>query len=374
MITLGIIYTLIPISVYFFFRSSPSGNKTVKKIITLALSLILLSFTIPFHPIKGDASIFYSVIDFIFKEKHPALTLMGIFYLLSFILLLRDKYILLSALLFVGGYVASLFATFTDDIGRSAFILQNYPNKIYWIATGIPIFLFILPMPLLFLFSRITAFTIAPKWMQKQAQEYEQMRVETAAIPFRESVKALLFVAIPSTIYALIATYIYDRFHCPSSEVCTLWGEFFSRSAGFWISGIFLFFTIVFATGIGVRKIEAKVARYLLLPVVLLSFLGTYVSFQIYVKTDDKGIYGRDLINEVAFGGDINPVNVSWENIKEVREKLCVGSRCKLDYQYLVLNDGSQIKLPTIVRYDNKFFTFLVQEKGIPYITNANSN
>lgn len=165
-----VIAILVPLGIRFSLQSSPSNIDRVRKIISVLLVILLGTALIPFHPINGDNSSYYSVVDFVLRKLHPGFTLMLIFYSLTVLLLLKRRYYMLTFLLFLGGFASSMYAVFTGDIGRSEFILKNYPNQIYWIATGIPLVYFILPQLVFFSFVTLLRYVYAPKWKHRTSK------------------------------------------------------------------------------------------------------------------------------------------------------------------------------------------------------------
>lgn len=147
-----LVYILTPLAVYFILRSSSSNSNRVGNIIKGLLVILTLTSLVPFHPINNDNITLYSVLDLALRQQHPTFALTILLYLVTLILFTRTKHYLPAFIIFLGAFAASMYAVFTGDIGRSQFILDNYPNNLYWLATGVPLVYFLAGQLTFFLF------------------------------------------------------------------------------------------------------------------------------------------------------------------------------------------------------------------------------
>lgn len=372
-----VIGALIPILVPLLLSLSTTKST---KILAVLLAIILASSIVPLYPLAGNPNDLYSLFNFIFQKGNNAFAIMLFSYFASLICLIipGKKLDRLSLGLFIFGFISYIVGMFSGDFEILVFNPIEYGQKsqiasLIWAALY-----FLLPI---ITFAFFIPQVVSEKSRKKELQRIASSRREVSKIPVFDQLKPLIFTAIAVVIYGVTATYFYDKLHCSGSEECMIWGSYFSRSAGFYLVAFFFFVTLFISLGTDVLKKESRGAKYLLIPAFLLLIIGTYASFQTYVKTNNEDIESRDFINEYI--GDIKKVSVRWEDVKGygIQTQKNDG-KCLSTYPYLILNDDKPVELSTIVGQgtsfrlnyqDNNFIDYLSIQKKLPLLkTNLN--
>jgi hypothetical protein len=356
----AVIFTLVPILIPILFSLK---SKSTTKALVILLSLIVASSMIPLYPLDGNGNNLHSIWDFVLGRNNTSFIVMLSSYFLSLVLLAIPGHKLdkVSLGTYIIGYISSWVGFFTGDFGMIVYNAGEYGQTAY--ITSFVWFLLYLLIPMinfLFYIPLVSSEKSKKKAIYEMQQRAEQARKRTLG----DELIPLLLVGIPLVLYIIVGVYIYDKYQCSGNQDCIVWGSYLSKAGGFGIAGFFTFITILAAISKKDSPTQRKIAR-IALPFVLLFFVfANYAVFQTYIKTSSQGIESKDFINGLM--RDIKPVKLSWEEIQNFGiDTYKSDGKCKVNNTYLILKDGSKVKLSTSVNNDQSFLNYLANEKGI---------
>lgn len=363
----AIIPIVVPLAIGYLYKVQKDSSR---KILGILLTTLVLAAFIPLYPIAGDVGRLTSIIQFIFNYHYQSFWVMYPSYLLALVLLIfsgKNKMLfLLSLFSFIVGFIASWFGFLSE--GSVMFETAVYSYKIFGLAANLSSLVFFIINFFIPLFSLLfyILLSTSEKTLINYEKNYQKKQIELRKIGIMRQIIPMAIVLIVLVIYTVMSFTIYNWYVCLGKIDCQSWGTFLEKTALFSLSGFFFLMVVGIAYGKGSLPSEAKGAKYLIIPLLIVFLLGNYLSYHRYFITEAGHIISEDLFSEWA--GGHRKLNISLDSVKGYSFSTYQRSgKCKLGNTYLVLNDDNYIELSTLMTGDMAFLNYL-KSQGKVYI------